>query len=1032
MFLSRLSINRPVMMTMLISVFIVFGVLAYFGLSLNLMPDIDIPYVTIQTIYPGAGPQEIETQISRRIEDAVATVSQVDFIQSYSMDNVSFVLISFDMGKEVEIALREVKEKVDAILNDLPRDAERPLVSSFDITAMPVVNLIFTGNVSPIELYDYADMRLRDRFSQIEGVARVEMSGGQQREIQVLLDRRTVEQNSISLPQLTQIIAAHNLDMPGGQFQQSGQELAVRLQGQLSDLEALANLELQTASGTKQLKEIAEIRDAGSEMRERTTYLDRESGARKENVIRFGLVPSPEGNPVDISRRVHDELAPIRAELPAGMNIDIVTDSSIFIEDTVNDTLMNILLGILFTGLILFIFLKDLRSTFIVALAMPTSIISTFLLMQIFGFTLNMMTLMGFSTAVGILVTNSVIVLENIFRHKNLGQPRKTAADLGTSEIAVAVIASTLTNIVVFLPIATMTSMAGKFFREFALVVTFATVFSLLISFTLTPMLSSLILPAKQRANRFTDRIDRHFKKLEHFYKRTLGFVLKNKKMAGALVGSAFILFILSFFLAAQVGFEFMPFMDEGSLTLELELPEGYDLTETTKVIREIEDLIITRPEVEHILTTIGSMGTLNTGPNVARARIKLVDINERDLSSHEVADLFMEDLARVPNATVRLDVQSGFGGGGGSSPVSFFVMGQEPARVEELTAEIMEKIAHVPGLTNLDSSLRPGRPELTYQPKYDRMASAGVTVQDLALTLRSSVEGMVATQYREVDREYDLKVLLERSSVDSPAKIADIPVVTPRGTYTFSQLADLEFSTGTSMLMRKDKYSAIEISGGIASGYPLGNVVGGIRSVLNEEIDLPSGYRIEWGGESQMLDETVADMLRTFIIAVLLTYMLLAAVLESFVQPLYILATLPLALIGIFLALFISAQTMNIVSMMAMIMLIGIVVNNAILLLDYTNQLVRSGKGARDSLLEACPVKLKPILMATLAIILGMLPMAIGIGAAGKELRQPMGIVSIGGLIVSALLTLFVIPSIYYIFSKDKVVYKTEEYKDM
>jgi HAE1 family hydrophobic/amphiphilic exporter-1 len=1020
MFLAKLSINRPVMMTMFILVFIVFGILAYLGLSLNLMPDIDIPFVTIQTLYPGAGPQEIETQISRRIEDAVATVSQVDFIQSYSMDNVSFVLLRFDMGKEIEVALREVKEKVDAILNDLPRDAERPLVSSWDFAAMPVVDLVFSGNFSPIELYDYADMRLRDRFSQIEGVARVEMSGGQKREIQVLLDRKTVEQYGISLPQLTGIIAAHNLDMPGGQFQQSGQELSVRLAGQISDLNTLENLEIPTIHGVRRLREIAEVRDTGTEIREMTTFFDRATGQREENIIRFGLVPSPEGNPVDISRAVRKELGPIRAELPEGLNIRVINDSSVFIESTVNDTLMNILLGILFTGLILFVFLNDLRSTLIVALAMPTSIVSTFLLMQMFGFTLNMMTLMGFSTAVGILVTNSVIVLENIFRHKNMGHTRKEAAGVGTSEIAVAVIASTLTNIVVFLPIATMTSLAGQFFREFALVVAFATIFSLLISFTVTPLLASRILPEKQKPNRFNEKFDRLFRKLERLYQRTLGFILKNKKTAGALVGSVFILFILSFFVGAQVGFEFMPFLDEGTLSLELELPEGYDLSETAKIVEEIESIIIRRPEVESILTTIGSMGMLNVGPNVAGANIQLIDAADRDLSSHEVADLFMSELAMIPNATVRLEVQSGFGGGG-DAPVSLFVMGQDKEIVEDLALEIMDKIAQVPGLTNLDSSLRPGRPELTYRPKYDRMAAAGVTVQDLAMTLRSSVEGLVATQYREIDREYDLKVLLERPSIDSPSKIADIPVITKQGTFTFSQLADLEFAAGTSMLMRKDKFSAVEITGGLAAGYPLGNVVGGIRQILSRDIELPSGYRIDWGGDSQMLDETVTDMLRTFFIAILLTYMLLAAVLESFVQPIYILATLPLALIGIFLALFITGQTMNIVSMMAIIMLIGIVVNNAILLLDYTNQLVKEGKNPKEALLSACPTKLKPIVMATLAIILGMLPMAIGVGSAGKELRQPMGIVSIGGLIVSALLTLFIIPSVYYVFRRRK-----------
>lgn len=1015
---------------MLLSVFIVFGVIAYMNLPLNLMPDIKIPFVTVQTVYPGAGPQEIETQITKRIEDAVSTISQIKVVQSYSMDNASSVMIRFEQGKEVDVALREVKEKIDVILNALPKDADKPRVTSMDLSAMPVINLVLTGNVTPIELYDYADMRLKDRFAQIEGVALVEMSGGQKREIQVLLNQQTIEQNSISLAQLTAVLAAHNLDMPGGQFHRDGQEYSVRLQGRVDDLETLRCLEIPTKNGLKKLQEIAEVRDTGSEVREKTTYYNNKAKERQENLVSFGLVPSPEGNPVEIAKKVHQELPGIKATLPENMDINIVADRSNFIESTINDTLWNIILGILLTGLILFIFLNDLRSTFIVALAMPTSIISTFVLMRPFDLSFNIMTLMGLSTSTGVLVTNSVVVLENIFRHKNMGHPRRHAADVGTSEIAVAVIASTLTNIVVFLPIATMTSMAGKMFREFALVVTFATLFSLLISFTMTPLLASLILPEKQKPNRFTAKFDKQFKKLELAYQKLLGFVLKRKRTALLYVFLAFVLFIGSLFVAGKIGFEFMPLIDEGNLTLEVELPQGYDLSETTKMVRQIEEIIYQRPEVEHILTNIGSKGRLSTGTNVARASIKLVDAKERELTTSQVADLYMEDLAQIPNASIKLRVQSGFmfGGGGGGAPISFYVLGQEQQVVEELTKEIMTKIATVPGITSVDTSMRPGRPELSYRPKYDRLAAAGVTVQELAVALRSSVEGLVSTRYLDQDREYDIKVKLDKEEVDTPSKIANIPVITPKGTFKFSQLADLDFTTSTSTLMRKDKYAAVEITGGIMSGYPLGTVTDAVQKIIDEEVFMPTGYRIEWSGDTQMMQETTADMAKTFLLAILLTYMLLAAILESFVQPIFILGTLPLALIGVFLALYATQQTMNIVSMMAIIMLVGIVVNNAILLLDYINQLIRGGKKVRESILEACPVKLKPVIMSTLAIVIGMLPMALGVGSSGREFRQAMGIVSIGGLLMSAILTLFIIPAVYYIFIRGK---KTENIKN-
>lgn len=1021
MFLSKLSINRPVMATMLVLVFIVFGLLAYFSLPLNLMPDVEFPYVTVQTIYPGAGPQEIESQISRPIEDAVSTISLVDQITSYSMGNVSYVIIAFDFNKDADTASREVKDNVDAILNQLPSDADRPIIGTFDPAAMPIVNLVVSGNASPIDLYNYVDTQLQDRFSQIEGIARVNISGGQSREIQVNLESNIVEQFSISLPQLSQIIAAHNMDMPGGQFQQGGQEFSVRLQGEIRDLETLRNLDIPTAYGTRKLHQIAEIKDTGSEIRERSIYVDSLTGSRQEDVISIGLIRNPEGNVVEIAQQVRSSLDSIRQGMPPGYDINIVRDNSIFIEDTFKDTVNNILLGILFTGIILFFFLGDLRSTFIVAIAMPTSIISSLLFLQLFDFSLNMMTLMGFSVSVGILVTNSVVVLENIFRHKSMGNSRKVAADIGTSEITVAVIASTFTNIVVFLPIAAMSSMVGQFFKEFALAVTFATIFSLLMSFTLTPMLASLILPKESRKGKFGASIDKMINNWEKFYAKLLSFIIKRKTNALGLLSITVILFILSFFIAAQIGFEFMPFLDEGNITIEVELPEGYDISETSKIIEEIDQIIASHNEVDQIVTDIGSTGTLNVGVNLARIRVSLVSADQRDLNTRQVANNITRALASTPNADIRVTATSSAGGGGGSSDISFDIRGADQEVLNELTQKALEELASTPGMINLDSSIRPGSPQITFTPKMGKLSAVGLTIFDLAMVLRSSIEGTVATRFREDGNEYDIRVRLNRSSVDTPQKIGDIPVITQFGTFKFSQLADLSFTEGSRFIMRKDKNLAVEITGDVAIGYTLGEVSSNISQTLNE-IEFPIGYSFRWGGETEMMQETVLDMLQTFIIAVLLTYMLLAAILESFLQPLFILVTLPFALIGVFVAMFLSGLSMNIVSMMSIIMLVGIVVNNAILLLDYTNQLVRiEGKTVKEALITACPTKLRPIIMASGAIILGMLPMALGLGAAGREFRQPMGIVSIGGLVVSTLLALFVIPSLYYLIHRDK-----------
>lgn len=1019
MFLSTLSIKRPIMFTMGLLVFLLFGTLAFFALNLNLMPDVELGYVSVRTVYPGSGPQEIETQITKKIEDAVATISKIDYLGSYSMEGVSIVILRFELGKDPDIANQEVKDKINAILGELPRDAEIPIVEKFDIGAMPIMDIILTGNIPMTELFDIADKRLKDRLSQVEDVARVNIVGGEEREIRVELDNRIVFQNAISLQQISQILAAQNMDLPGGSFRQQSQEYSVRMKGEFDSVKTIEELEIPTAFGIKKLGQLADIMDTGADVRERTVFFDNLNKIKSENVILLSVVKSADGNTVNLAKGIQRELPSIREELPPGVNLTIINDNSLFIESSVQDTLGNIILGILFTGAVLLFFLHDLRSTIIVALAMPFSIISTFLLLQISGFTLNMMTLMGLSAAVGILVTNSVVVLENIFRYKQMGHNRKDAADKGTSEIAVAVIASTFTNIVVFLPIASMTSMAGQFFREFALTVTFATLFSLIVSFSLTPMLASLILPERETKKRLIGRrLDAMFHAWERIYKGLLKMLLANKWRSSLVAVVSLILLIFSFPIAARVGFEFLPDLDEENILIEVELPEGYRLEETAGLITEIEERIQKYPEVKHMITTLGSLGEMSRGTNMARVSVKLVDAEERMLSSNEIANTFIEVLSDVPNAKIRISALSSMGGGG--APIEFYLLGQDVDQLEIYKNEIIRRIKNTEGLTNLNTSSRSGRPEITLIPDRKKISDAGLTIAELALTLRSAIEGVVATRFKDRGNEYDIRVVFNDESVDTPEEVGNITVVSRSGTYRLSHFAEIRFTEGYSSILHRDKFKTIEFSGNTGYGIPTGDVVAGIRENL-KDMELPAGYKINWAGEAEMIQETSIDMLRTFIIAILLTYMLLAAILENLIQPLIILGTVPLALIGVFLALYFTGKTMNTISMMAIVMLLGIVVNNAILMLDYTNILKRQGKDTRTALIEACPTKLKPILMATIAIILGMLPMALGIGASGSEIRQPMGIVAIGGLIVSSLLALIVIPSVLNLATRSK-----------
>ncbi len=1012
MFLSKISVNRPVMIIMMFMVFIVFGILAYFQLPLNMMPEMKIPYISISTVYPGAGPREVETQISKKIEDAVATVSQIDNIDSYSMDNVSICVIKFKMGKDVNIANQEVKDKIDGIITQLPTDAEKPVVQKVDINAFPFMDIVLTGNVDGRALYDIADKKLKDRFSQIEGVANVDLNGGNKRQINIKLKDQTVFESSISLSQMAQILAMQNMDMPAGQFSKGTQEYSVRLKGEYQDIDELRNAEVPTAFGPKKLGQIAEVTDAYETVRQRAIYFNVPKMQKEENVVRLSLIKSSDGNVVKIAEQVQKELPQIQKELPKGVELTVIRDDSSFTKASVSDTMSNILIGILLTGLILLLFLHDLRSTLIVGIAMPISIISTFMFIKALGFTMNVMTLMALSTSVGILVTNSVVVLENIFRHKEMGNSNVEASQIGTSEIAIAVLASTLTNIVVFLPIATMTSMIGQVFKEFGVTVTVATVISLIVSFTVTPLMASRLLPEKAISTRFGRAFDAMFERFGKWYESMLHWVLENKKRAAGLLIVTFIVFLSSLGLVPFLGSEMMPMLDQGYINVSAELPQGTNLEQTSKTLDYISDLIARHKEVQYIVTNLGSQGQIDKGTNLASTDIQLVEAKYRKLTTNQMLGVFITDLAQVPNVRIKVSATETFGA---SAPIEFFLLGTDTDKMEQLKMQILPKIRNIPGLINLDTSTRSGKAELTIVPDRVKMAEVGASVYDLAMALRTSVEGMVSTTYREQGNEYDIKLSMETMSVDSPEKLRSLPIVIYGKNYVLSQLADITFANGVNKITHHDKRKAIQFTGGVATGANLGDVTSQIKAELGK-VEMPLGYEIAMGGDSEMLRETMVDMMRTFILAILLTYMLLAAILESFAQPLMILATLPLALIGVFAAMFFSGTTMNIFSMMSIIMLVGIVVNNAILILDYVNMRRRDGATAHDALLEAARHKLKPIIMSTLAIVIGMLPMALGVGSSGKEFRQSMGIVTIGGLIVSTFLTLVFIPSFYYL----------------
>ena len=1019
--LSRVVVNRPIMTTMFIIVFMIFGGISYFNLPLDQMPNIEIPYVTIQTVYPGAGPKEIEILVTKRIEDAIATVSNIKSISSFSLENISIIMVEFKVGEDVNLKNLEVKDKVDGISMFLPDDVLKPVIQKIDIQAIPTVDLILTGKQSPVELYDVANNIVKDRLSQIEGVANVTLTGGEEREIRLEFDNITVFENSISLTQFTQIMAANNIDIPAGNFDLDGQQYSVRVKGEFANPEEINDIEIPTAGGVKKFSQLGKVVDGAKRVTTRTIYFNKEEDSRTENVVLLSAIKSPDGNVVRVADEVYKLIPQLQKEIPEGMELRITQDRSEFIRGMVSDTLNNIVMGVLLTAFVLLLFIGEVRSTFIVALAMPISIISTFWLIDLFGYSLNMMTLMGISTSVGVLVANSIVVIENIFRHKDLGLNKKDSAAVGMHEVMVAVLASTLTNLVVFVPLATMDSMMGQFLATFAWTVVFATVFSLVVSFTVTPMLAGIILPKKFKPNKFNKLNNKVIKGLEKIYSKTLNVVLKNKKTAIIASSIAVITLIVTIFFSMNVlNFEVMPEQDQGYIGVTVELPEGYYLDETGKLCYEIERRISRYAEVETITTTLGKTSNTDQATSLAMMTVKLIDSRNRVLRVKDLVPMFIRDVSDIPNAKIIVAASSGQQDGGAMGGLQFSLMGNDLDTLEKYKEIISEKLITTPGLINFDNTSRPGAPEITITPDRKKLAEVGISIAEVGMATRGAVEGIIASKYREKGNEYDLTITMSDLSYNTPEKVGMITVISARGeTFRLSQLADVSFSTGYTKILHRDKSPTINFSGMPAAGYVLGQITDEVDKRL-AEIKLPEGYQIKYTGGSEMMQEVVSEMLFAILLAIVLTYMLLAALLEHLVQPIIILSTVPMALIGVLLALVISGNSLSMVALLAIVMLIGIVVNNAILILDYSNQLVRDeGLSHREALLKAAPVKLRPIMMSTIAIMLGMLPMALGIGDRGAEMRQPLGIVQIGGMIASMVLCLWIVPALDYLLDE-------------
>jgi HAE1 family hydrophobic/amphiphilic exporter-1 len=1018
MFLSDLSIKRPVFATMMILALVVLGLFSYRRLSIDLFPDVEFPFLVVQTRYAGASPESVERDVTRPIEEAVNPVPGVKKIWSTSTEGFSQIFVQFELGTDIMDAQADVRAKLDGIRLELPTDIDPPVISRADPTQQPILTLAVEGAAwAHRDLTRLAEEVISRRIQNVPGVGTVTVVGGLAREIHVELLPDRMEALGISPDMVTAAVARENADVPAGRLERGNDERLVRVAGRVRAPRDFEQLIVATRGGTPiRLGQVARVADTQEEARDAAFIND-------QRAVSLEIRKTSGANTVDVVDGVQHAIAALNTSLPGGARITTVQDNSTWIRNSVEDVQKTLLEGALLTVLIVFLFLNSWRSTVITGLTLPVSVISAFLAIYAFGFTINTMTLMALSLAIGILIDDAIVVRENIVRHVERGEDHYTAARKGTAEIGFAVLATTFTVVAVFIPVAFMKGIVGKFFFPFGITIAFAVLVSLFVSFTLDPMLSSLWYDPQAEGGaprgpvgRALQRFNDGFHRLGQWYRGVIAWALDHR---AATMGIATVAFVgaMSLFGLGLVGGQFMPQSDEEQTAVTIETPVGSSLEYTTARALEVASFLATQPEVALTYTTIGG-AQQNEAVNKGQVFVKLTPKDDRERSQQEFETAMRRELARLRGVTARV-VPLGMGPGG-PAPIQVNLKGPELARLQELSDRAYGTLRDVPGLVGLRSSLEGRKPEAVVDVNRDLAADVGLSVGSIGAALRPVLAGQAAGDWEdETGLSHDVVVRLAPEARGSEADLARIPVASSRldprtgapVMVPLGQVASVRSSGAPSEIRRLGLERVVQIEGNYENR-PLTEVVADAQARL-AALALTPGYRIEFGGEQEDFAETVGYMLEALTLAVVFIYLILASQFGSFLQPLAIMLSLPLSLIGVMLGLMVTRGTFNIMSMIGVIMLMGLVTKNAILLVDFANQARARGADRRQALIDAGELRLRPIVMTTLAMIFGMLPTALALGA-GSEFRAPMAHAVIGGLITSTLLTLVVVPVVY------------------
>lgn len=1030
--ISEISIKRPSIIIVLFIILTLGGLFSYKQLSYELIPKMETNVISIQTIYPGASPSEVENTISKKIEDAVSSLENVKKIESKSFESLSLVTVTLNTGADVNYLLTDAQRKINAIISKLPEDAKTPSLSKFSLDDLPIMNLSVTSKLSEKELYELLDKKIQPIFSRINGVAQVKMVGGQAREIKISIDPQKIEGYGLNIAQIQQIIAASNLDFPTGNTKTSERQTIIRLMGKIASLEEMRNLPISTPSGLQiRLGDVADIQDGEKDV-------EKLARINQENTILLQVTKQSDANAVQVSKLVKNTIENVEKEYEKqGIKILIANDTSDYTLNAANNVIFDLFLAIILVGFIMLFFLHSLRNALITMVAIPLSLIATFIGLYFMGYTLNLMSLLGLSLVVGILVDDAIVVIENIHRHMEMGKNKVRAAYDGASEIGFTVTAITLVIVVVFLPISMASGLVADILVQFCVTVMISTMLSLLVSFTIVPWLFSRVGKLEHLSNQsFFGKIILGFESILEGFTQSVGNLLKWSLSSWLTklitLGTTIILLVVTVALLplGYIGADFFPRADKGEFLVQLELEKDASIQATNHLTQQAEEYLNSIPEIEKTIATVGQSSDGMGAASGTKYKSEIQVFLDKNRKTSEKTDIYATKIkrelekklvgAKIKNVSVGLI-------GAEQAPINLTIIGSEIGDAMEFAHKAAEQLKKIPGATEVKLTSEDGNPEINVRVDRDKMTRLGLNVATVGGIMQTAFSGNDNSKYRAGEYEYDINVQYNEGSKMSIDDVKNLKFMNRAGqTIRLEQFASVEYGSGPTLLERRDKSPSVSIHAK-AIGRPAGTISAEWEKEFSQ-LDKKPGVSYMWGGNAENQKEGFGTLGFALIAAILLMYLIMVALYDSFVTPFIVIFSIPLSFIGALLLMALTNQTLNVFTILGIIMLIGLVAKNAIMLVDFANHRKEAGDSTFDALVAANQARLRPILMTTIAMVAGMIPIATATGD-GADINRGVAIVIIGGLLSSLFLTLVVIPVVYSIFdSAEKLLGKKEK----